>query len=1187
VSSLRILLVDDHDAVRNGVRALLSSNGNWTICGEAKDGVEATEKAILLRPDVILMDISMPRMDGLQATRIIRRDLPACDVIIVTQNDASIATRQAAEVGASGFLTKSQLPEDLIPALEKLSHRRNSEAAQQCQQGTTAQLNELMPGGGELGELIRQFDWSKTPLGAMEAWPQSLKTVVRVLLTSRFSMWIGWGPDLTFLYNDAYARMTLGKKHPWALGKPSREVWAEIWEDIGPRIQKVLDSGEATWDEALLLFLERSGYREETYHTFSYSPLPGDDGKIAGHLCVVSEETERVIGERRLKTLRSLATELSKTITEEDVRQAVTRCLGENQKDLPFTLTYVFSADGKFAQLACRTGIPEDHPASPEIIESAAKNQAWPVGGLLKRKGSMIVENLVERFDSLPTGAWDKPPARALLVPIMSQGQEIPAGVIVAGINPYRPLDVTYSGFIDLIAGQIAASIANARAHESEKKRAAALAEIDAAKTTFFSNVSHEFRTPLTLMLGPLQDLLSRSQTHLSPQAKEQLELANRNGARLLRLVNTLLDFSRIEAGRVQAVYQTTDLATFTAELASVFRSATERAGLKLVVDCRPTNELTYIDRDMWEKIVLNLVSNAFKFTFEGEIEVSLNQVGHTAELRVRDTGVGVPPQEIPRLFDRFHRVPNTRSRTHEGSGIGLALVHELVKLHAGSMQVESTLGQGTTFVVSVPLGEDHIAPDRVGGDRAMSSTATGAAPFVEEALGWLPESERVTNAAEIITDYDLMTVPSPPVPRDGSGSRSRVLVADDNADMRLYLSRLLSERYDVKAVPNGQTALDAIKEQLPDLVLSDVMMPELDGFGLLRELRANAETKTIPIILLSARAGEESRVEGLDSGADDFLVKPFSARELIARVQSHLQLARVRSEANLAIRRLAESLESEVNARTRELEQRNSEVLEQAETLQTLSRSLMHLQDDERRHIARELHDSAGQTLTVLGMKLAALSQLTKQRDASFAKQISEIEEIGEIVQQLTKEIRTTSYLLHPPLLDETGIADALKWYVDGLAGRSDLNIALRLPEDLPRFSRDTELVAFRVVQECLTNIHRHSGSKNAVIDLSFSDGIISVKVSDNGKGIPFEKLSEIQSNASGVGIRGMRERVRQLGGRISIASDSSGTTVSFTLPASVLVPKHHANLRPLEVTASHPSSAPTHKPENVQTAD
>jgi signal transduction histidine kinase len=325
---------------------------------------------------------------------------------------------------------------------------------------------------------------------------------------------------------------------------------------------------------------------------------------------------------------------------------------------------------------------------------------------------------LHQRFASAPSGVWDDSPTRAILLPIMSQTQETPAGVIVVALNPYRPLDVSYAGFLNLVAGQIAASISNARAYEEEKKRAEALAEIDRAKTAFFSNVSHEFRTPLTLMLGPLQDLLSRSQTHLSPTAAQQLELVNRNGARLLRLVNTLLDFSRIEAGRVKAVYQATDLAAFTAELAGVFRSATERAGLGLVVDCRQTKEVAYVDRDMWEKIVLNLVSNAFKFTFDGEIEVTLNQVGNSAELRVCDTGVGIPPEEIPRLFDRFHRVPNARSRTHEGTGIGLALVHELVRLHGGSMRVDSNLGRGTTFFVSIPLGQDHLAAEQIGGQR-------------------------------------------------------------------------------------------------------------------------------------------------------------------------------------------------------------------------------------------------------------------------------------------------------------------------------------------------------------------------------------------------------------------------------------------------------------------------------------
>ena len=639
------------------------------------------------------MDINMPRMDGLEATRIIRRDLPDCNVIIVTQNHQTIARQQAAAVDAKGSVTKSEFTQELPTAIERLFENPVSETVEGTK-AETAFTPGWVRGGGALGQLVREFDWTKTPLGAIEEWPQSLKTVVRTLLTSRFAMWMSWGPELTFLYNDDYARMTLGKKHPWALGKTFQEVWTEIWDDLAPRIRRVLDTGEATWDEALLLFLERSGYREETYHTFSYSPLSGDDDKVAGLLCVVSEETDRVIGERRLKTLRSLAGELNKTITEEEVVSCISRCLGENQKDLPFTLLYLFTEDANEARLACQTGIAERHPAAPEAISLNETNQTWPMSELLSGKDCIIVENLSERFESVPSGAWDRSPWRALLLPITSQGQDQPAGVIVAALNPFRPLDVSYAGFINLVAGQIAASIANARAYSAEKKRAEALAEIDRAKTTFFSNVSHEFRTPLTLMLGPLQDLLARSQTHLSPTAKEELDLVSRNGTRLLRLVNTLLDFSRLEAGRVQAVYLATDLALFTSELASVFRSATDKAGLRLVVDCSDLGEPVYVDRDMWEKVVLNLLSNAFKFTFEGEIAVSVKRRGKMAELRVRDTGVGIPAEAIPRLFERFNRVPNMPSRTHEGSGIGLALVYELVKLHGGSVRAESIVGR-------------------------------------------------------------------------------------------------------------------------------------------------------------------------------------------------------------------------------------------------------------------------------------------------------------------------------------------------------------------------------------------------------------------------------------------------------------------------------------------------------------
>ncbi len=762
---------------------------------------------------------------------------------------------------------------------------------------------------------MRAKRWEDTPLGAPESWPQSLKTVVRILLTSRYQMWMFWGPQLTMFYNDAYGP-TLGVKQQWALGASAREVWKEIWSDIGPRIEHVMQSGEATWDEGLQLFLERSGYPEETYHTFSYSPLADDDGRIVGMLCVVTEETERIIGERRLYALQELAAGIAGNNTLGMVFDAIARQLNRNLKDLPFTLAYLFDEHGE-ACLTCCSGVDSKHPIAPARIDPKDPDATWPVEEVLARRTALNLSDLKDRFSELPMGAWDKPPREAIIVPIAQQGRESPAGFLVAGINPFRRMDDAYLGFINLVAGQISSGLANARAYEEAQRRADALAELDRAKTAFFSNVSHEFRTPLTLMLAPLEDVLRRSAGDPLSQHRELVQVAHRNGVRLLKLVNTLLDFSRIEAGRTQAYFEPVDLAAFTAELASNFRSAIERAGLRLRVNCPPLPEPVYLDRDMWEKVILNLLSNAFKFTFEGSITVETRYVdsGERVEITVRDTGTGIPAGELPHLFDRFRRVAGARGRSIEGSGIGLALVRELVNVHGGTINVASEIGQGSVFTVALRFGNEHLPAEKVGNARVENSGETRAQAYIDEALSWLSDATRETAA------NSAGATETGPITRIEGAASQRVLIADDNIDMRTYLQKLLQTAgFQVEAVDDGEKALTAARERKPDLVLSDVMMPKVDGFALLAAVRKDSALRDVPVLLLSARAGEEAKVEGFAAGANDYLVKPFSARELVARVRANLDLAALRRESQEALSRLNASLEQQVADRTEDL---------------------------------------------------------------------------------------------------------------------------------------------------------------------------------------------------------------------------------------------------------------------------
>ena len=1263
MSPMRVLIVDDHAVVRRGIRGIVEACADCVVCGEAADGLEAVAKASELRPDLVLMDIMMPRMNGFEATRMIQQYLPETEVILVSQEDPAIVRSQMDKLNARAFVPKSMLADELIPEIEKVIEEKR-----QRKIGTAG---KWVQGGSMLGRLIANFDWAKTPIGPLDEWPQSLRNSVNLMLNSQHPMWIGWGDDMTFLYNDAYISVLSLAKHPWALGRPAREVWTEIWDICGPMADKVFAKGEPTFVDDVRLFMSRGDRLEETYYSFSYSPIFNESGTVAGLFCPSSERTAAILNTRRLRTLAELS---AKALMEKSIESAcasVLTTLARNPDDIPFTLLYLLDEDATTAKLQGTAGMGNLATIATETVElDGAVEEQWPIREVF-RAGKVKVLAL-PKAGAMPTGPAEQPVKEAIVLPVASTMQVAPIGFLVCGVNPTRVLDVEYTTFFSLVVDQLLSAIGNARASEDEKKQAERLAEIDRAKTAFFSNLSHEFRTPITLMLGPVEELLEKPQERTTERERELLGIVQRNGLRLQKMVNALLDFSRIEATRMHATFQPTDLCKLTIELASNFRSAIERAGMKLVVDCQEMEEPVYVDPEMWEKIVLNLLSNAFKFTFEGKIEVRLRSNGNCAVLTVRDTGIGVAEEEMHRLFERFHRIEGTRARTHEGSGIGLALVQELVRIHGGEITATSKVGEGTAFTISLPLGQKHLAAERIADTADAKKTGRQSTAFVNEAMEWIGERTQPLTA-EIESE------------KEERDPRIRILLADDNADMRNYVSRLLGARWAVETVEDGEKALESIRKAPPTLLITDVMMPGLDGFELLQEIRKDPALRKIPVMMLSARAGDEARMEGLEAGADDYVVKPFTARELIARVASRLDLHRlgtllererasidnlfrqtpvpiavlsgpelIYTVANAAYReivggrdivgkpilealpelrgqgfdtlaqevmrtgnsyigrealvklnragtgeledtyftfiysalgkesginhsviaicsevtdqvrareqlrkaaeeassgqekfkKLSESLEAEVRNRTNELEMRNKEVLGQADQLRDLSVRLLKAQDEERRRIARELHDSSGQTLAALGMNLSRLG-----RDAENGTQAI-VDESMQMVRQLTQEIRTTSYLLHPPMLDETGLEGALRWYVRGIVERGGIDIRLEIPEDLKRLPRDMELVIFRVVQEALTNIHRHSGSKTAEIRISCGETNVEVAVQDWGRGIPAERLVEIQTKGSGVGFRGMRERVRQLRGEMNVGSGEDGTKIVVSFP-------------------------------------
>ncbi|MCB0304751.1 MAG: response regulator [Calditrichaeota bacterium] len=428
---------------------------------------------------------------------------------------------------------------------------------------------------------------------------------------------------------------------------------------------------------------------------------------------------------------------------------------------------------------------------------------------------------------------------------------------------------------------------------ELEQVEAEKFQEMDRMKSRFFANISHEFRTPLTLMIGPVEQMLSGE---FCGNVKAQYHMILRNGNRLLHLISQLLDISKLEAGRMKLQACESDIVDFLKKIVSAFESLARQKDIQLHCYVSNTPHKVYVDHDKLEKIMNNLLSNACKFTAEGgTINVSVNFPGDVPsqsgfekagaalqnyiEITVQDSGIGIAEERLPYIFDRFYQVDDSPTRTQEGSGIGLALTRELVALHYGDIFVESKPGQGTTFTVRLPLGKTHLKAEEITEDISDLGLGVADSSIVDhddpgQVLGFR------------ISDKDGESEIRNP-------KSEIVLIVEDNADMRAYLKESLKTSYKILEARDGEAGLKKAVKTMPDLIISDVMMPVMNGYEMCRRLKQDERTSHIPIILLTARSDIDSRIEGLETGADDYLAKPFKVQELRIRVLNLIEIRR------------------------------------------------------------------------------------------------------------------------------------------------------------------------------------------------------------------------------------------------------------------------------------------------------